>query len=223
MVMDAFTKIQSQRTSDYSMDSDSDIDEFVSEDTDYMLDDAMDYEANELRVVSELPEGWYRGGSYPGKYRMGLDERVFLFGSASAFIQSTGVIHGERLGFGTVCQSFFPKDYLSKRVCLSAWLRYDAWDDNVSWAGIWLKVEFTTENGSSSFRLDNMSDRKLMGSSQGKWLQVTVVSDIPATCTNCTFGFLLFGGGHVWADNFQFDVVPTTVPLTGFLEQKHNI
>jgi len=172
---------------------------------------------HEPGIVEELPEGWYRGGSQPGKYKMGLDERYFRSGSASAYIESVGP--NNKLGFGTVCQNFYPKDYLAKRVRLFAWLRYNLCEDSQSWTGIWMKVEIPTEGG-TGFRLDNMSDRKLQGSSKEQWARAEIVMDIPMSCINCTFGFLLYGGGIVWADDFQFEVVDKSVPLTGVPNQK---
>jgi len=157
---------------------------------------------------------------------MGLDERVYRSGSASAIIQSIAqdVTQGERVAFGTICQSFFPKDYLSRRIQLTAWLRYELLEDSKSWAGIWMKTEFpSSQVGVNHFRLDNMSDRKLQGSSKGEWVKVVIVNDIPMSAVNCTFGFLLCGGGLVWADDFQFEVVDKSVALTGVPKQKKPI
>jgi len=156
---------------------------------------------------------------------MGLDERVYKSGSASAYIKSIAdrVAEGEKLGFGTVCQSFFPKDYLSKRIRLTAWLRHDLPEDGKSWCGIWLKTEYPSSTGVNLYRLDNMSDRKLTGSSKEGWINVCIVNDIDMNCINCTFGFLLCGAGTIFADDFQFEVVEKTVPLTGVPKQKRPI
>lgn len=42
--------------------------------------------------------------------------------------------------------------------------------------------------------LDNMADRKLTGSSQGKWVECEIVADIPTNVEALTFGFLVVGG-----------------------------
>jgi len=209
-------------------DSDSELDEEESEEEteDDDEEEEEDDRPREPGILDELPDGWYRGGSHPGKYKMGLDERVYRSGSASAIIQSIApdVTQGERVAFGTICQSFFPKDYLSKRIRLTAFLRYDLLDDTISWAGIWMKTEFpSSQIGVNLFRLDNMSDRKLQGSSKGEWFKVSIVNDIPMSAVNCTFGFLLCGGGFVWADDFQFEVVDKSTPLTGVPKQKKPI
>jgi len=123
-------------------------------------------------IVDILPEGWYRGGSHPGMYIMGLDETVFHTGTASAFIKSRETIavgtqedvENVKLRFGTVFQNFYPKDYLFQRVRLTAYLRYNL-DDGVSWGGMWMKVEFMVDEQKTGVLLDNMSDRKLSGSS----------------------------------------------------------
>lgn len=208
-------------------DTESDLDEDDTDEEEEEDDDEEDEESTrkaEQGILDTLPEGWYRGGSQPGKYRMGLDERIYRSGSASAFIQSIEVNGGdEKIGFGTVCQSFFPKDYLSKRIRLTAWLRHELPEDGKSWCGIWLKTEYPSSHGVNLYRLDNMSDRKLVGSSKNEWVSVAIVNDIDMSCVNCTFGFLLCGGGSVWADDFQFEVVEKSVPLTGVPKQKRPI
>jgi len=168
--------------------------------------------------VNELPEGWIRGGSQPGKYEMGLDENVYRSGSASAFIRlkegaiftpqaspSLGTRHPRTAEFGTICQNFYPKNFLNKNVKLSAYLCYELVANLDSWTGIWLKVEYTDETQSLGFRLDNMYDHKLTGSSNGNWVKCEIIHSIPASTVNVTFGFLLFGGGIVWADDFTFE------------------
>jgi len=166
--------------------------------------------------IAELPEGWYRGGSIgsPGMYIIGLDESVLFDGCASAVIRSKDLQSLKCNEFGTVFQNFFPRDYLCRRIKISAYLNYKLFGEN-SWTGIWMKEEFIDENYQSYFIKDNMSDRKLTGSSNNSWVPCTIVVDVPFSCVNLKFGFLLSGTGIVWANNFDLEVVDTSLPLTG--------
>lgn len=67
-----------------------------------------------------------------------------------------------------------------------------------------------TNNGQKSFRLDNMADRKMTGTSdvltppgawlgtetndQGEFIPCEIVSNVPENATQISFGFLLCGG-----------------------------
>lgn len=174
---------------------------------------------------SALPDGWTRGGSHPTRYEMGLDDGKCGNGAA-AFIRSTCTflycvcIHFLALaplpsghpGFGTVCQRFYPKvghhckialifqHFLGKRVKLRGHLCWNLVGP-CSWTGMWLKVNLVTKNyPPRTFHLDNMSDRKLTGSSQGNWVECEIVTDIPTNVEALSFGFLLVGSMQTYKD-----------------------
>jgi hypothetical protein len=47
------------------------------------------------------------------------------------------------------------------------------------------------------------------------WTRYEIVLDVPAESTYIAFGFFLAqGGGKVWGDNFKFEKVDSTVPVT---------
>jgi len=60
-----------------------------------------------------LLKGWYKAGSNPKSYKIGLDNLVFQNGEKSAFIEST---ESDINGFGTLMQTCNAKEYLGKRL-----------------------------------------------------------------------------------------------------------
>eukprot|EP01124_Arcella_intermedia_P024369 TRINITY_DN4083_c0_g1_i1.p1 TRINITY_DN4083_c0_g1~~TRINITY_DN4083_c0_g1_i1.p1 ORF type:complete len:131 (-),score=22.43 TRINITY_DN4083_c0_g1_i1:175-567(-) len=123
-------------------------------------------EMNVPGFIDTVPEGWYRGGSHPGLYWMGLDDNVYLRGTASAVIKSKdpGPLSEPTTSFGAFFQNFFPRQYLGKRVRLTANLKYSIPEDSFSWAALWMKIEYTQDNKVATL-LDNMKDRRLVGTS----------------------------------------------------------
>lgn len=150
---------------------------------------------------------WFLAGSRPENYTMELDEAVFHDGSSSARLASEKT---RGVGFGTMMQNFSPEEYAGKRLQLSAWVRSE---DVKGWAGVWMRIDGTQAGGSLAF--DNMSDRPISGDTE--WTRHTVVLDVPAEATNIAFGVLLNGGGSVWIDALEFEVVPDSVPSTNRL------
>ncbi|CAI2162930.1 15719_t:CDS:2 [Funneliformis geosporum] len=136
-----------------------------------------------------LPNGWFKAGSHRENYLMGVDSTIF-YGEAPGSSGSVKSISNFN-GFGTLMQNFFPKEYLDKRVRLSAFVK----SNNVTgWAGMWMRADTV-----SNQYLDNMLN----------------VLDISEFATNLAFGILLSGEGEVWLDECKFEIVdPKIVNLT---------
>jgi hypothetical protein len=60
---------------------------------------------------------------------------------------------------------------------------------------------------------DNMEPRAVKGTTD--WTRYEIVLDVPTTAAALAFGVLLAGNGEVWMDDLKFDIVPSTVPVTG--------
>jgi hypothetical protein len=158
-----------------------------------------------LGAFADLPAGWFKAGSHPAEYDMGLDETVrHDNGKSSATVKSVAAnLHG----FGTLMQMTQPGDFLGKRVRLSGWVKSDKVTD---WAGLWFRVDGPTPNVSLAF--DNMQDRAIKGTTD--WTRYEIVLDVPKEAQRLAFGVLLAGAGQVWMDDLKFEVVPTTVKST---------
>ncbi|CAG8794902.1 7840_t:CDS:2, partial [Cetraspora pellucida] len=119
--------------------------------------------------------GWFRAGSDPVYYLMRVDSAVFCENSSgkSGFIKFDPAFEGKlKPGvFGTLMQSFMPREFLGKR-------------DVTGWAGLWMRVDTKTTQ-----TLDNMSDRSLKGT--GDWKKCECILDVGQDAVNLAFGVLV--------------------------------
>ena len=159
-----------------------------------------------LAVAADLPPGWFKAGSHPAEYEMGLDTNVRHDGKASASVKATA---SELHGFGTLMQTAVPGDYRGKRVRFSGYVK----SENVKsgWAGLWFRIDGAKQGEVLGF--DNMEPRAIKGTTD--WTRYEIVLDVPDAATALAFGVLLTGNGQVWMDDLKFDIVPPTVPVTG--------
>jgi hypothetical protein len=157
----------------------------------------------------KLPKNWIRAGSHPSEYDMGLDDTEHRSGTKCGVIRSN---ISEASGFGTLMQMCDAGKFRGKRLKLSAWTKAK---DVANWAGVWMRVDGpeTESNASTYLSFDNMQDRPITGTSD--WTKHDIVLDVPDEGTDIAFGVLLNGIGNVWMDDFQFEVVDKSVPVTG--------
>lgn len=153
----------------------------------------------------EMPDSWFKAGSKPMSYQMGIDKGSGQDGKNAATIKS---INKEINGFGTLMQDCKPNKYLGKRIRMTGYIKSK---DVVSWAGLWLRVDGTDPKKSLSF--DNMHDRSVKGTTD--WNKYEIVLDVPNDATNIAFGALLDSTGQIWFDSFKFEIVDNAVPTTG--------
>jgi hypothetical protein len=157
----------------------------------------------------DLPSSWFKAGSDPKSYDMGIDKGAGQDGKNAATIKSNTK---KAKGFGTLMQNCLPDNYIGKRVRMTAMVKTQ---DVSDWAGIWLRVDEKESNSNISF--DNMKDGKKDRSIKGTtdWTKYEIVLDVPVNATNLAYGALLVGTGQVWFDNIKFELVDNTVPTTG--------
>jgi len=184
---------------------------------------------NELAVMSELAEviasevryvimvqlekfkGWFRAGSEPYKYSMGIDQTVFKSGQKSAFIQSLRKVDD---GFGTFMQTCSASECVGRTIQMTAYIK----SQNVTdWAGMWLRVD---SKDHETVGFDNMQDRPIVGTRD--WEQYEIVMDVPEQSATLNFGVLMSGEGKVWFDDFTFEIVGEKDPLLSKLNSPLN-
>ncbi len=153
-------------------------------------------------ATDSLPEQWYQAGSNTKDYKVGTDTNKGYTGTKSAFIEST---IPSPAGFSTLMQYTNVSEYKGKRVKMTA---YVCSENVTGWAGAW----FRADKNERSVAFDNMSNRAIKGTTA--WTQYSIVLDIPEDATNMAFGVLLAGAGKVWFDDFEFQVVDNSVPVT---------
>ena len=124
-----------------------------------------------LALAADLPPGWFKAGSHPAEYEMGLDTSIRHEGKASAFVKATAP---ELHGFGTLMQTASPGDYRGKRVRFSGYVK----SENVKsgWAGLWLRIDGPKQE---MLGFDNMEPRAIKGTTD--WTRYEIVLDVPDT------------------------------------------
>ncbi|TDQ40761.1 helix-turn-helix transcriptional regulator [Aureibacillus halotolerans] len=159
----------------------------------------------ELHMQSTSPiKHWILSGSHPDQYEIGIDEKNVHQGNKSAFLRSVTV--DSENSFGTLMQSFHAKEYIGKRIRLSAFIKTE---EVQHFCGLWMRVD---NLAGDVIQFDNMYNRKLVGSQP--WNLYAIVLDVPDDSASINFGLLLTGQGHVWLDSLRFEEVSPTVPTT---------
>lgn len=153
---------------------------------------------------------WFKAGSDPGNYKMGVDSSIQHDGKKAMTIKS---IDPEIQDFGTYMQNFKADQYLGKRVRMTGYMKSN---DVANWAGFWLRVDQADPKQVLSF--DNMQDRAIKGTTD--WKKYEIILDVPGNASNIAFGALLAGTGQIWFDNLNFEIVDSSVPTTGQRKQE---
>ena len=93
----------------------------------------------------DLPTGWFKAGSDPKSYDMGIVKGAGQDGKNTATIKSTAK---KIKGFGTLMQNCLPDNYLGKRVRMTGMVKTQEVSD---WAGLWLRVDEKIGQGNWAF------------------------------------------------------------------------
>jgi hypothetical protein len=143
----------------------------------------------------QVPAGWTARETRDHEYRVGVDHRMVHGGKSSMFLRS---LAAHPAGSIVVFQDFRANRYQGRRVRLTAFLR----SEGVS-RGAVLAVR---SDSSPSVRSD------LSGTTG--WKKYELVVDIPARSEVIGIVLTLEGTGTVWADDFQFEQVDSSVPVS---------
>lgn len=159
-------------------------------------------------VSFDLPKGWFKAGSHPKSYDMGIDKGAGQDGKNAATIKSNDK---KIRGFGTLMQNCLPDKFRGKRVRMSGYMKSKDVDN---WAGFWFRVDQNASNDWLSF--DNMQKKNRSIKGTTDWAKYEIVLDVPLNASNLAYGALLSGTGQIWFSNINFEVVDNTVPTTGY-------
>ncbi len=157
----------------------------------------------------DLPTGWFKAGSDPKSYDMGIDKGAGQDGKNAATIKSNAK---KIKGFGTLMQNCLPENYLGKRVRMSGMVKTQ---DVSDWSGLWFRID--QKGSDQTLGFDNMHDGKKDRSIKATtaWTKYEIVLDVPLNASNLAYGALLVGTGQIWFDDIKFEVVDNSVPTTG--------
>ena len=147
----------------------------------------------------KIPYGWFAQETSNKEYRVGVDHRVVHGGKSSLFLRSL-VAHPS--GVITVYQKFDAVPYQGKRVRLTAFLRTEA-----------VIHRATLSLGATSPALAGQS-ASVEVSGTTPWKKYELVADVPGAADLIEFLVTLDGAGTVWADDFAFEQVDKSVPVT---------
>ena len=166
--------------------------------------------AAEQLSKKELPISGWIGETRDGDFEIGISDTEKHSGAKSAYLKSLVEKPKE---FANLMQSFVPRDFLGKRIKMSAWVKGKITSGS---AHCWARVDGKWTRKKDGIRFgsfDNMSDRPIAGATD--WTEYSIVIDVPEESTNLWFGCLLYGTGQVWLDDVSFEVVSKDDPLTG--------
>ncbi|OYU94862.1 MAG: AraC family transcriptional regulator [Bacteroidetes bacterium B1(2017)] len=151
----------------------------------------------------DLPNNWFKAGSNPECYEMGIDKGVGPEGKNAATIKSAGK---KVKGFGTLMQSCLAEKYLGKKIKMSGYVKST---DVKGWAGLWLRVDDDATNRAMAF--DNMQNRPIVKTTD--WKKYEIVLDVPFKADGLAYGALLVGKGQIWFSDITFEIIGDIVPL----------
>lgn len=161
----------------------------------------------------DLPKDWFKAGSHPKSYDMGIDKGSGPDGKNAATIKS---VDKKINGFGTLMQTCLADKFAGKRVRMSGLVKTKDVDE---WAGLWFRVDQVNSNDPLAF--DNMQDRSIKGTTD--WKKYELVLDVPQRASKLAYGALMRGTGQVWFTNIQFDIVDTSVPTTDMEKKEKSL
>jgi hypothetical protein len=153
---------------------------------------------------SDEIKGWDKWGEDPRSYEIGIDRNERYRGKPSGYIKSIAAPKG----FGSFKQAFRANMYQGKRLKMTGCAKSNSVEE---WAGLWMRIDgpLRTER---SLGFDNMEDRPIKGTTG--WTRYQIVLDVPENGAAVAFGVLLVGSGQLWATDFQFEIVDSSVPTT---------
>ena len=167
--------------------------------------------ATSPNVTTKAPSGWWKNGSKPGAYVVGVDKDKTHDGQPSAYAKS---IEASIEGFGGMMQMCDARSFLGKRLRLSAWMKTE--DANDGGAHLWFRID--AKEGGAMLGFDNMDGRPVKGTTE--WKSYSIVLDVPANSGALAFGFFIDGTGHAWVSGVKLEEVGPDVPTTSAPEKK---
>lgn len=162
-------------------------------------------------VTVTAPAGWWKNGSKPGAYVVGVDSLQTWGGMPSAYVKS---LESSVDGFGGMMQTSSADDYVGKRVRMSGWIKTE--DANSGGGHLWLRVDGQAKGEMLQF--DNMNNRAAKGTTD--WQEASVVLDVPAGATALAYGFFVEGAGTMWVSGTKIEQVGTDVPSTNMTQSR---
>jgi erythromycin esterase len=150
-------------------------------------------------MVVGLPGQW--GGTPRNTYEIGSDYENPRNGRTSVYIRS--LFKGVGVQSGVLTQMARADAYRGQRIRFSGWFKTSELIDGG--AGLWFRSDGPgLQPFGNSPRITGTND----------WQELSIVADIPESAMGFAFGALMFSPGIVWLDDFKFEIVDQSVPVT---------
>ena len=161
--------------------------------------------ANASEVDTKLPQPWFKNGQPPAaeQCQAGVDAQLEARGTPNITLKCDSEI----AGFVGAMQTFGAEKYRGQRIRFSALIKGEGIE---GWGGIWMRVD---DVGKPNAAFDNMQNRPVKGTAD--WTPYSIVLDASPNAQGIFFGTLMIGKGQLWISDLRFEVVDTTVPVTG--------
>ncbi len=157
----------------------------------------------------KIPQGWFKAGTKPNSYEIGIMKKGGKSGENAVYIKS---IKKDVYGFGTMMQDFSADKYLGKRVMFSGYIKSK---DVKESAALWMRID-GAGNPPKVLGMDNMFNRPIKGNTD--WKKYDIVLDVPSGSKSVNIGVMISGTGEIWISGLRFKVVGKNVPTTNLID-----
>jgi len=168
-------------------------------------------------------KGWSLRDDDHDDYEAYLEPASRHAGKNCAVVKSKAVSDKKtvaRNSMGHLTQICSVDEYRNKRIRMTAWAKSELAE--AAYARIEINVIgewgwYCKWRGT----FDNLGENPIRGTTD--WTKYELVVDVPQESISMSFGVLMIGVGKVWIDDFSFEVVDKSVPLTGIAVRPHNL
>lgn len=156
-------------------------------------------------AASGAPKGWWKNGSKPDAYDVGIDPTQPYKQPISVYVKSLDPKTSEGT-FGGMMQMCRAESFRGKRLKFTGYVKTL---DVVGTANLWFRVD---GDSGKLLAFDNMQNRPIKGTTD--WKEYSVVLDVPETATALAFGIFVQGAGMAWLNDVQLIEVSSSVKST---------
>jgi hypothetical protein len=147
-----------------------------------------------------LPKAWIKSGTWAGSYNMEIKAKEGINESKAIILESVGK---DIYGSGAVIQTINARNYLGKRVKLSAFIRTENVKD---FACLILSPQNKMDdfwNNSSN----NSEDKKTYLQGNHAYKKIDSYLNVSDNAGNLVIGAMIKGEGKIWIDNINIEII----------------
>jgi hypothetical protein len=147
-----------------------------------------------------LPKAWTKSGTWAGSYTMEIKANEGLNESKAIVLESVGK---DIYGSGAVIQTINARNYLGKRVKLSAFIRTENVKD---FACLILSPQNKMDDfWNNSF--NNSEDKKTFLQGNHAFKKIESYLNVSDNAGNLVIGAMIKGEGKIWIDNINLEII----------------